>query len=115
VDQGLSTVAWGAPALGDVPVPADYDGEGRADVAVYRRSVGLWLIRRSGDGGLTQISWGAALTDAPVPGDHDGDGRADVAVFRPGTAEWYVRRSVDGDLAYLPWGSPALQDVPARP
>jgi virginiamycin B lyase len=40
-----------------------------AEIAVYRTTTGEWFIRRSSDGGLDQVFWGApALGDVPVPG-----------------------------------------------
>jgi hypothetical protein len=36
-------------------VPADYDGDGRADVAVFRPSTGMWYVR-----GIFNRSWGLA-------------------------------------------------------
>jgi hypothetical protein len=78
-------VQWGAASLGDVPVPSDYDGDGRADVAVWRSTDGRWYVIRSSDGAQSAVQWGAAsLGDIPVPADYDGDGRTAFAVFRPG-------------------------------
>jgi hypothetical protein len=37
----------------------DYDGDGRADIGIYRFSTGEWFIRRSSDGGLVYVQWGA--------------------------------------------------------
>src|SRR5262249_2130000 len=112
-DGGLTQVNWGVSSLGDLPVPGDYDGDGKTDIAVYRGSTGLWFIHRSSDGGLTQIAWGApTLGDVPAPGDYDADGITDIAVYRSSTGEWFIRRSSDGGLTYEAWGAPTLGDVP---
>ena len=110
----MSTLAWGSPSHGDLPVPGDYDGDGRADLAVYRTSSAEWFIHRSSDRGLTQVTWGSANNgDRPVPGDYDADGKTDIAVYRPTTGEWFILRSSDGGLTRHEWGGPpALGDVP---
>ena len=35
-------------ATTDVPVPGDYDGDGRTDAAIFRPSTGLWYGPRTG-------------------------------------------------------------------
>ena len=83
----------------DVPVPADYDGDGKADLGVWRPSTGEWFIVRSSNGTLLGQQWGAGgapYLDVPVPADYDGDGRADIAVWRSSTGFWYISRSSGG-------------------
>jgi Tol biopolymer transport system component len=84
-------VPWGS--IGDKPVSADYDGDGRTDAAVFRPSTGTWYVQQSSNNQLYAVQFGAA-GDRAVPADYDGDGRADVAVYRAGT--WYLLRSQQG-------------------
>jgi hypothetical protein len=93
---------------------ADYDGDGKADIAVWARSTAVWSIRRSSDGGLTEVGFGAPrLGDIPVPANYFGNNRADIAVYRVATGEWHI---YDWSVGYVVvWGaSPGAPPVPQR-
>jgi lysophospholipase L1-like esterase len=92
-------------------VPGDYDGDGITDLAVYQRSTGNWLIRRSRDGSVYTVNWGWSEA-RPVPADYDGDGVTDVAVFHRATANWYIFGSRDGYMLKQ-WGWSQARPVPA--
>ena len=65
---------------------ADLNGDGMADIAVFRASAGSWWIY----GQAGAVSFGQP-GDIPVVGDYDGDGVADLSVYRPSTGEWIVK------------------------
>src|SRR5262249_23277671 len=79
------------PHPSDMTRAADYDGDGRADIAIFHPADGSWNIVKALSNYTTHstIPWGSD-TDSPVPGDYDGDGKTDLAFYRPGTGEWQL-------------------------
>jgi hypothetical protein len=84
---------------------ADFDGDGKSDVSVYRPSEGNWYVSGSA-AGFGVVNWGIS-TDRPVPGDYDGDGKTDFAVFRPSdgdSPDFYVLNSGNFTISGYQWG-----------
>ncbi len=84
----------------------DFDGDGKADVSVFRPDSGIWYLLNSNTG-FTGAQFGVS-TDRIVPADYDGDGKTDLAVYRDGT--WYAQRSAQGFVG-IAFG--AATDIPA--
>ena len=99
---------WGT--AGDIPVPADYDGDERADYAVFRPSTGTWWID-----GSTVGPWAVHFGlpgDVPVPADYDGDGKTDIAIYRNG--QWWQLLSATLTVRADIWGAAGDIPIPAQ-
>ncbi|MBV9959247.1 MAG: hypothetical protein JO360_12555, partial [Acidobacteria bacterium] len=83
-------------------VPYDFDGDGKADLGVFRPSNGSWYVRQSSNGALSGFKWGAA-GDLPEPADFDGDSRNDFVIFRNGA--WYIVNSFDSTIRGAQFGT----------
>jgi hypothetical protein len=98
----------GPSATADLPVPADFDGDTKSDVAVWRPTDKSYHILRSFDQTVQTVTISQAEAGAvPVPRDFDGDGKDDCAVFNPSTATWYILQSAFGTVLFIEFGNPA--------
>ena len=116
---GVPHIPWGCNWDGwnheMVPLPGDYDGDGKVDRAGVRVTTGQWYVlsSRTGKPGVPHIPWGCHWDGwtqemVPIPGDYDGDGKFDRAGVRWSTGECYVLSSRTGKTGVpgIPWGDP---------
>jgi hypothetical protein len=98
---------------GDIPLWADFDGNGKPEPAVYRQ--GQWLVSTHADGKADMtLAFGGQTGEIPLAADIDGDGKADLVVFRAG--EWHVRGTRNPAMTQIyrfgaPGDVPLLADV----
>jgi uncharacterized delta-60 repeat protein len=79
----------------------DYDGDGKADVSVFRPSTGQWFIFNSGSSTVLVRAFGAN-GDLPAPADFDGDAKTDLGIYRNGQW-WYYSSNGSGFAQLFPW------------
>ena len=115
LNAGGDTVAldWG---LGnDFFVPADFDGDGSDDVAIWRPGAAeeaAFYILNSSDSTVRVEAFGQTGDDPTVVGDYNNDGTDDLAVYRAGSPSyWFYRTAPGGAVTYTPWGE--ANDFPA--
>lgn len=114
---------WGIGST-DFFTPADFDGDGKADIATWRpgaADVAAFYILRSSNNTVQIETFGVSGDNPSVVGDYDGDGKADPAVFRSPAgagdqAFFFYRGSLNnpgGNITFVPWGTGGLTSFPA--
>jgi subtilisin-like proprotein convertase family protein len=99
---------WGIAT--DFFVPADYDGGGASDYAIWRPGAqGRFYILHSENFTIRIDDFGTTGDDPTVVGDYNGDRAADVAVFRrsptAGTpATWFYRPGASAGFVSVQFG-----------
>ncbi len=88
---------WGVTS--DIVTPADYDGDGRDDIAVWRAAGddnSSFYILHSGTNTIRITQFGTPGDDPSIVRDYDGDGKDDLAIYRRGATDtaqsnfWYL-------------------------
>lgn len=92
-------------------VKADFDGDGKADLALRDSRNSMNHILNLVNSEQRSTRFGLQAADIPVNGDFDGDGKADIAVRRPSNQMWYVLRSSDGEIGRHHFGRQE-EDIP---
>jgi hypothetical protein len=101
---------WGQN--GDFFVPADYDGDGKTDFAVWRAGPpggAAWYVLNSIGSTVRAENYGQTGDDPTVVGDYNNDDKADLAVYRSGAAGgdpsfWFYRIAANGPVFARQWG-----------
>ncbi len=114
----VMTTNWGNYDTDYSITPADYTGDGKADLVAVRQNStqAIWYVRNTATGTLAATPFGIGdpsftNNDLPIRGDYDGDGRQDIAVWRPSTQTFYSINSSTGTLNVQGWGS-SPTDIP---
>ena len=94
-------------------VSGDFDGDGKADITVWRSGTqAFYYILQSQTNTFRADAFGQTGDDPTVVGDYDGDGKTDPAIYRPGAAAgnpsiWAYRASTGaqtGQIIIVQWG-----------
>jgi hypothetical protein len=100
--------SWGTSILSRTTL-ADFDGDGRAEISVFRPADRVWYLNQSTNG-FSATQFGLS-TDKITPADYDGDGKTDIAVYRDGV--WYWLNSSNQSVEIVQFGISSDIPVPA--
>lgn len=89
---------------------ADFDGDLKTDLSVFRPQTGVWYVQNSLNGSATTQQFGLA-NDIPAAEDYDGDFKTDIGVFRPSNGTWYFMNSSSNTVSIAQFGLSG--DIPA--
>jgi hypothetical protein len=111
--ENKSLLALPFNPMQDALAPADYDGDGLTDPAVWYANGDFFYRMSSNYYKVSPSFWRVKGADEKaVPGDYDGDRISDIAGWRPSDGKWFIRRSSDNTDVEIQWGMSGDVPVP---
>jgi flagellar basal body-associated protein FliL len=105
-DETLKITYYQYGFSGGIPTPADYDGDGKADLSMFEPSTARWYILfssakepsylknsaiRKYDSTLKINYYQYGFSDGiPTPADYDGDNKSDISIYDSKLFRWYI-------------------------
>jgi hypothetical protein len=85
----LGAFGWGGANC--LPVPGDWNGDGRVEIGVVYLPDNEWIWRDAWGNAhfMGQYGWGG-IESFPIPGDYSGDGIIERAFYRPAENRWFI-------------------------
>lgn len=72
-----------------IPIPADYDGDNKTDIALFNKIDATWHILFSSNQNLIEPNtWCSEWSEIPLPEDLDGDSKADFSCYNGNDTRW---------------------------
>ena len=97
-----TSLLYGVPGIGLIPLVGDWDGNGTETVGLYDPTTSDFYLRNSNSSGIadTVVCFGAAGCGfTPVVGDWTGDGTDTVGLYDPTNSVFYLRNSNTSGMA----------------
>lgn len=110
IKQSSNGIAITNGAGANILCPADYDGDGTDDIALFDPPSGTYWVDLS-DGGTLVVQKNECRNGFAVPADYDGDGIDDPAVYSGGL-HWWIYKSTTETWVNKQLGGTKTDPVP---